>query len=143
MISNKELIFIPDEIHLRKWHKRFAELGNGLTVGISWRVGKKTDVRRSRSMSLDQWIPLLQTPDVQFINLQYGDCREELASCREQHGILIHDWDDADPEADLDEFSAQIAALDLVISIDNATVHMNGALGVPVWTLLPFAADYR
>ncbi len=130
-------------MRLRKWHERFAELGNGLKVGISWRGGRKPGVRRSRSTTLDQWIPVLRTPGVQFINLQYGECRQELATCPEQHGISIHDWDDADPVADLDDFAAQIAALDLVISIDNATVHMSGALGVPVWTLLPFAADYR
>jgi glycosyltransferase involved in cell wall biosynthesis len=62
---------------------------------------------------------------------------------KEQFGITIHDWDDADPLKDLDNFAAQIAALDLVISVDNATVHMAGALGVPTWVLLPFACDWR
>ena len=134
---------IPDEKRLQKWRERFAGLGNGLKVGISWRGGRKPDVRRSRSTSLDQWMPVLQTPGVQFINLQYRECRQELAMYQEQNGISIHDWVDADPVSDLDDFAAQIAALDLVISIDNATVHMAGALGVPVWTLLPFAADFR
>ena len=36
-----------------------------------------------------------------------------------------------------------MAELDLVISVDSATVHMAGALGVPVWTLLHFAANWR
>ena len=40
-------------------------------------------------------------------------------------------------------FAAQVAELDLVISVDNATVHMAGALGVPVWNLLPFAPTWR
>jgi hypothetical protein len=44
---------------------------------------------------------------------------------------------------DLDGFAAKIAALDLVISVDNSTVHMAGSLGVPVWTLLPFNCDWR
>jgi 2-polyprenyl-3-methyl-5-hydroxy-6-metoxy-1,4-benzoquinol methylase len=48
-----------------------------------------------------------------------------------------------DPLLDLDAFAAQIAELDLVISVDNATVHMAGALGVPVWNLLPFAPTWR
>jgi ADP-heptose:LPS heptosyltransferase len=43
----------------------------------------------------------------------------------------------------MDDFAAQIAALDLVITIDNSTAHLAGALGVPVWLLLPFAADWR
>jgi len=40
-------------------------------------------------------------------------------------------------------FSAQISALDLVISVDNSTVHIAGALGIPTWTLLPFDCDWR
>jgi ADP-heptose:LPS heptosyltransferase len=43
----------------------------------------------------------------------------------------------------MDLFAAQIAAMDLVITIDNSTAHLAGALGVPVWVLLPFAPDWR
>jgi ADP-heptose:LPS heptosyltransferase len=48
-----------------------------------------------------------------------------------------------DQLSDLDTFAAQIAAMDLVITIDNSTAHLAGALGVPVWALLPFAPDWR
>ena len=44
---------------------------------------------------------------------------------------------------DLDDFAAQIAELDLVISVDSATVHLAGGLGVPVWTLLHYAPNWR
>ncbi|MCH7686914.1 MAG: hypothetical protein IH899_09575, partial [Planctomycetes bacterium] len=54
-----------------------------------------------------------------------------------------HDWDDVDPLSNLDEFAALIAELDMVISVDNSTVHLAGALGVPTWVLLPLAADWR
>ena len=43
----------------------------------------------------------------------------------------------------LDDFAAQISALDLIISIDNSTVHMAGVLGKKVWTLLPYVPDWR
>jgi ADP-heptose:LPS heptosyltransferase len=48
-----------------------------------------------------------------------------------------------DQLSDLDIFAAQIMAMDLVITIDNSTAHLAGALGVPVWVLLPFAPDWR
>jgi ADP-heptose:LPS heptosyltransferase len=48
-----------------------------------------------------------------------------------------------DQFSDLDRFAAQVAAMDLVITIDNSTAHLAGALGVPVWVLLPFAPDWR
>ena len=57
--------------------------------------------------------------------------------------LAIHDWEDADPLEDLDNFAAQIASLDLVISVDNSTVHMAGALGKPVWVLLSYVPDWR
>jgi len=125
------------------WRKQFDQLGPGLKVGISWRGGKDPIVRSRRSTTLDQWKPVLSIPDVQFINLQYGYCQAELKAVREQSGIEIHDWEAADPLRNLDDFAAEIAALDLAISADSATVHTAGALGVSVWTLLPFASDWR
>ncbi len=43
----------------------------------------------------------------------------------------------------MDSFAAQIKALDLVISVDNSTVHVAGSLGVETWILQPFAGDWR
>ena len=80
---------------------------------------------------------------MRFVNLQYGDCAEEIARLDEQTGPTVHDWDDADPFNDLDGLAAQIAALDLVISVDNTTVHLAGALGVPTWTLVNAVPDWR
>ncbi len=77
------------------------------------------------------------------MNLQYGDCRNDLSEIQEQYGITVHDWPDSDPLHDLDGFAAKIAALDLVISVDNSTVHLAGALGRPVWVLQPYSADWR
>ena len=47
------------------------------------------------------------------------------------------------PLESLDDFAAQVAALDLVITISNTTAHMAGALGKSVWTLLHYGADWR
>ena len=125
------------------WEKRLAALGHGPKVGLSWRGGRAGTERFRRSTSLELWARLSRIPELRFVNLQYGDCREEIAEARRRWGLVIADWTDADPLADLDDFAAEIAALDLVISVDNATVHMAGALGKPVWTLLPKPADWR
>ena len=77
------------------------------------------------------------------MNLQYGDYHNEISQVYKSTGITIYDWSDADPLKDLDNFAAQIAALDLVITIDNSTAHFAGALGIPTWVLLPFAPDWR
>lgn len=126
-----------------RWRERFAQLGSGLKVGIAWRGGGTPFTKRRRSTVLTQWSAVLNVPGVQFINLQYGDCSAELADAKASLGVDLHHWPDADPLRDLDDFAAQIAELDLVISVDSATVHLAGALGVPVWTLLHYAANWR
>jgi tetratricopeptide (TPR) repeat protein len=133
----------PDARKVSLWRDRFASLGKGMKVGISWRGGRKLYDRLTRSIGLEQWGRLFSLTGVQYINLQYGDCKKELKEAEETFGVVIHDWEDSDSLKDLDSFASQIAALDLVISVDNATVHLAGALGLPVWTLLPFVPDWR
>ena len=82
-------------------------------------------------------------PSVKFVNLQYGDCAAELAAAKESLGVTIHTWPDVNPLADLDDFAAQIAELDLVISVDSATVHIAGRSAFRSGRLLHFAANWR
>jgi tetratricopeptide (TPR) repeat protein len=134
---------IPDAHLVKIWKERIKRLGEGIKIGISWRGGRDPKVKRIRSIGLVQWASVLAVPGAHFINLQYGECSSELKELKEITGISVHDWEDADPLKDLENFAAEIAALDLVISVDNATVHMAGALGICVWVLLPFAPDWR
>jgi tetratricopeptide (TPR) repeat protein/SAM-dependent methyltransferase len=127
----------------RQWSCRLAELGHGLKIGVSWRGGGKAIQHRRRSTDLALWKPAFAVPGVKFVNLQYGSTPQELQEAAAALSAPLHHWPDLDPLKDLDAFAAQIAELDLVISVDNATVHMAGALGVPVWNLLPFAPTWR
>ena len=131
-----------DPVLVNKWRDRFSGLGAGLNIGISWRGGRIESTIKSRSTPLLLWESVLKS-GANFINLQYGDCIEEINQIKESLGVSINDWTDADPLKDLDNFAAQISALDLVISIDNSTVHFAGALGTPVWVLLPYAPEWR
>jgi hypothetical protein len=110
-------------------------------VGLAWYTKNKQS-GRSRSIDLSMLAPLFSQSGVRWINLQYGDrdwLNEQTAAA--DAPVLI------DPEVDqlanIDAFAAQIAAMDLVITIDNSTAHLAGALGVPTWLLLPFAPDWR
>ena len=125
------------------WRRRLDSLGGGLNVGISWRAGQTRQERRARSIPLDLWAPLLDTPGVNFISLQYGDCQEQLTGIVADTGVTIHTFSDLDPTNDLDQLAAVISSLDLVISVGNTTVHLAGSLGTPVWAMLPPAGTWR
>lgn len=126
---------VPDATKISAFRERYHALGPGPVVGISWRSGN-AKVGAQKSMSLLEWAPLLAL-GATFVNLQYGDCEEELSQLRRDTGVIVHQDDTVNPLNDLDAFAAQMAAMDLVISTSNTTVHFAGALGVPVWTLLP------
>jgi tetratricopeptide (TPR) repeat protein len=143
MLFPKKSYLIADANMVHAWIDRFRTIGKGIKIGISWRGGAKPGVIRKRSIKLEQWKKIFSLSGVHFINLQYGDCRNELEEAKEKLGVTIHDWEDVDPLKDLDNFVAQIAALDLIVSVDNSTVHMASALGKPVWVLLPFVPDWR
>ncbi|MDD9877766.1 MAG: tetratricopeptide repeat protein [Magnetovibrio sp.] len=106
-----------------------------LLVGVTWR-SLNPDIGDMKSMALDDLEPVLRVPGVRFLDLQYGDTADELAAFAQRTGIRIHHDDAIDPMTDIDGHAAQIAAMDLVISISNTTVHMAGALGMPTWCLL-------
>ena len=131
----------PDSQLIERWRRRYAEIGGGLVVGVSWRGGATAKEKKRRGMELGDWAPLLSRSGATFVNLQYGERASELASLRSVHGIVLHDWEDA--VDDLDDFAAQIAALDLVISVANTTVHFAGALNKDVWTLAPALPSWR
>ncbi len=114
----------------------------GLKIGIAWHSGNP-DMGEQRSMRLEQWLPMLQQANITWINLQYGNVSQELQQLKQQYQIEIYQDTDVNALENLEGFLAQINALDLVISIDNSTVHFAAAIGKPVWVLLPFVADWR
>jgi len=141
--SPQRAYLTPDYELVETWKKRLQSLGSHLKIGISWRGGEHPYHRYRRSIELNQWEAILTLPDVAFINLQYGNVTDELSVVREKYGVKIHDGRDSNPLDNLDDLAAKISALDLVISIDNTTAHLAGALGKSVWTLLPFVPDWR
>ncbi len=116
--------------------------GDDLLVGIAW-YSANADIGGDKSLALSDWRPLLAVPGIKVIDLQYGDTGAERARLREEAGIAVVRDEAVDQLADLDAFAAQVAAMDLVISISNSTAHMAGALGVPVWILLTAAPLWR
>jgi tetratricopeptide (TPR) repeat protein len=122
------------------WRARLDALGDGPKIGLSWRGGIAATRRHLRSLALEEFLPLLQLP-ARFVSLQYGDCCDDLESLRRYHGVVLPHWQDAIDE--YDETAALVCALDLVVSVCTAVIHLTGALGRPVWVMVPAVAEWR
>jgi uncharacterized protein (TIGR03032 family) len=123
------------------WQQKLSSLGDGLRVGISWRGGSQTNESLRRSIPTSDWRPILEIPGVHFINLQYGTTVDELAVICDLAGGRLNHWPESEGLVNLDAFAALVSCLDLVITIDNTTAHIGGALGVPTWVLLSFPSS--
>ncbi|WP_146210811.1 tetratricopeptide repeat protein, partial [Azospirillum sp. TSO35-2] len=124
-----------DPAAVEHWRRRLAGLGEGLRVGIVWRSGQLDPDRVPDYTRIEDWGPVLALPGLVPINLQYGDCAEELAAAGRAFGRAPHAFADLDLRNDLDGAAALTAALDLVISPATSPGELAGALGVPVWRL--------
>ena len=132
-----------DPTQTRQIRERYQSLGEGPIIGISW-FSKNPEMGWEKSIDLVNWEPLLsRIKTATFVDLQYGNTQAERSQLETKTGIkLVHD-DRIDQMQDLDGFASQVAAMDMVISISNTTVHMAGALGVPTWALLSTAPLWR
>ncbi|HVI89963.1 MAG TPA: tetratricopeptide repeat protein [Dongiaceae bacterium] len=131
----------PKEISQLRDRYRLLFPGKKL-VGISWRSGNSGNAM-IRSIDLSHWMPIFETEDTAFISLQYGDVSKDIAALREDHGVEVYVDTQVDAMQDMDRFAAQVAAVDVVISVDNSTIHVAGALGKATWALIPAASDWR
>lgn len=126
---------LPDRKRTDEWSETLrSAVDPGLTrVGLTW--AGNPDHKNDRHRSLDPGLltPLGEVGGVAFFNLQ-----------RNARGVP--GLDVAEMSEHCDDFhdtAAAILNLDLVISVDTSIAHLAGALGKPVWTMLPFAADWR
>jgi tetratricopeptide (TPR) repeat protein len=124
-----------------RWRARLRALGPGPKVGISWRGGVQRTGRAWRSLALEELLAPLDAPQLAFVSLQYGPCEAEIDALARSRGTRIHHWREAID--DYDETAALVCALDLVISVPTAVVHLAGALGRPVWVLAPVRPEAR
>lgn len=124
-------------------HKYKSMFPGKRLVGFSWRGGSGQLRSQSRSLDLETFASLLDFENVQAISLQYGVTDEEAEWIKRQgNGRIYHD-EMVDPLESMDIAAAQIAAVDLVVSVTNAAVHSAGALGMPCWILVPHISDWR
>ena len=116
------------------WGAGFCRRANNLRIGISWQAGPWD---AARSLPLTDVSRLATSHNhCTFYGLQKGANSDDRLSFANICDIEVH-------AADIRDTAALIVNLDLIITVDTMTAHLAGALGRPVWILLPFKADWR
>jgi Flp pilus assembly protein TadD len=109
-----------------------------LKIGLVWAGNAAQENDRHRSIPVELLQPLLAGAGATFYSLQIKSKSASGPQTVESQLVdlapLIHDYADT---------AALVSQLDLVISVDTSVAHLAGALGCPVWVLLPYAPDWR
>ncbi|AFY64842.1 glycosyl transferase family 9 [Geitlerinema sp. PCC 7407] len=112
--------------------------GTRLKVGVAW-AGSPTNLNdHNRSCPMAAFRRLFEVTGVTWYSLQKGDRTQDLAGLSPERVINLDDQIQTFADT-----AAAIAQLDLVITVDTSVAHLAGALGKPVWILLPYSPDWR
>jgi tetratricopeptide (TPR) repeat protein len=128
-----------DPTKIARWKARIGPTTD-LAVGVVWsgNPGHKSD--RRRSIAAAAVLPDLVMPGVRLFSLQKDPRDQDITTLE----AMAADVTDLAPSLnDFSDTAAALEALDLVIAVDTSTAHLAGALGRPVWLMLPFALDWR
>jgi tetratricopeptide (TPR) repeat protein len=108
-------------------------------VAFCWRGNPKHQNDHNRSLTLDPFRPLFEEHPCLFVNVQLNPTKAECEILRAYPHIV-----DPTPHIlSFDDTAALLQLVDVVITVDSAVAHLSGAMGKPVWVLLPFAPDWR
>ena len=127
----------PADADVAAWQARLPR--QRPRIGVVWSGERSHDNDLNRSMPLATLKPLLDLPDFAFIVLQHEVREDDVVPLQSQRNL----WRSSIKFKDFADTAAIIAVLDAVIAVDTAVAHLAGAMGKPLFLLLPFAADFR
>jgi hypothetical protein len=127
-----------DETLLAKWSARLGDLAHP-RIALVWTGNASHDNDRNRSIAFAKLAPLFSKITASFVSLQ-RDVRSEDAAPLAAENRVTHVGRELE---DFSDTAAALALCDLIITVDTAVAHLAGAMGRPVWVLVPFAPDWR
>lgn len=125
----------PEKIQV--WRDRLT--GDGLKVGLIWQGNPNARADAGRSPPLSALQPLFSLPGTGFVSLQKSDGLDQLKASSLADRIVVP----GEALGDFWETAHAVAALDAVVSSCTATLHLAATLGVPVYGMLKYHADWR
>ncbi len=134
---------VADPARVEHWRRELQKAPKGPKIGLLWKSLKLNGERARQFSPFMRWRPVFEVPGLTFVNLQYGDCDEEIALAKAEFGVDIWQPPGIDLKQDLDDVAALCCAMDLIVGFSNATTNLAGACGAPIWMLTGAAAWTR
>ncbi len=134
--NQKRSFLIADQDKISALRKQLTNKGR-IVCGITWKSANEK-IGHFKTASLDDYLPILKLPSINFVDLQYGDTLSERSDLKSSHGIMLTKIEDIDNFNDIDSLASLIGACDFIVTISNVTAHIAGALGKKVFLLLPY-----
>ena len=123
-----------DEDKAKRYKKFLRQHKNEKLIGISWKSNSKLNY--SKSINLEQLIKATYRSNIKYVNLQYGNVKDEIEQIRDKYNIQILEIEEIDKFNDIDSLAALVSNCDEVISINNVTAHLAGSLNMRTRILL-------
>ena len=108
-------------------------------VAITWASAPNSEITEKKSIPYKEFQQLFKIPGCQFYSVQINAGTTAIADINRQANVS----DLSSSIIDFRDTADYIGQMDLVISVDTATAHLAGAMGIPTWVLLPYSADWR
>jgi len=127
---------IPPKDKTAYWKEKLSKLPHKINIGICWRSGLQQAKRNMFYAELSEWAPILETENVNFINVQYGDSADEIKQLFDTYGITLHNFEELDLKDDFEGTAALMKNLDLVMGPGSSPVIQAAAAGTEAWWVL-------
>ena len=125
-----------DPVKRDSYRRTASAHGSGLICGVAWKsVNKK--VGAAKSIGLDSFAPLLGLTGIHFVNLQYGDVKDEIQHVKSTLSVDVHQVPGVDAFNDIESLLALIDACDVIVTTSNVTAHLAGSIGKRAAVLVP------
>ena len=116
--------------------KKIPKKNKKLRCGISWRSTNKL-IGHKKSIDLDLLKDVLAKDNIEFVNLQFSDVKNEINDLEISMKRKIFNSHNIDNFNDIDGIASLIKTCDFIITISNSNAHISGKLGVKTFLLLP------
>jgi len=110
---------------------------NKLNIGLSWSTLNKKE-QDTKGINLDKFLEIFRKKNINLINLQFGDVKDEISSFKEKNNVEFYEYNNLNITKEIDKLMSLINKLDLVITIQNSTAHISLSIGKKTFVLLSY-----